>query len=117
MANRASFKTKKEWLDYQLNYRNRNREKIRAYNRKYNQLWRKKNGYHSEEKYKKKHPEKKLAWTKLQRAIEHGLIRKESCRVCGNEQAQAHHPDYSYPLSVEWLCPLHHKERHLSTVV
>jgi hypothetical protein len=35
------------------------------------------------------------------------------CKNCGSViGVHAHHDDYSKPLDVMWLCPLHHKERH-----
>jgi hypothetical protein len=39
-------------------------------------------------------------------------LERQSCSVCGKERAQAHHEDYSKPLDVIWLCPLHHSQRH-----
>ena len=44
-------------------------------------------------------------------AIKNGKIMKQPCFVCG-KKAEAHHPDYSRPLDVVWLCPTHHKEVH-----
>lgn len=41
----------------------------------------------------------------------HGKITKQPCEVCG-AVAQAHHDDYSKPLEVRWLCPVHHKQEH-----
>lgn len=35
----------------------------------------------------------------------------EPCEVCG-EKAGRHHPNYSEPLKVRFLCPLHHKQVH-----
>jgi len=35
-----------------------------------------------------------------------------SCDVCGADATHAHHSDYSNPLSVRWLCSLHHSEEH-----
>jgi len=32
--------------------------------------------------------------------------------VCGAENAQAHHDDYSRPLDVRWLCDTHHRQHH-----
>lgn len=40
-----------------------------------------------------------------------GILIKSSCEICG-AKAQAHHEDYSKPLEVIWLCPIHHKQRH-----
>lgn len=31
-----------------------------------------------------------------------------------NRKPQAHHPDYSRPLDVVWLCPSHHTQAHRS---
>ncbi len=36
----------------------------------------------------------------------------EPCVVCGDEKSQRHHPDYSKPLEVVFLCDKHHKEEH-----
>lgn len=40
-----------------------------------------------------------------------GKVQRQPCFICG-ERAEAHHPDYSQPLSVTWLCPQHHKDAH-----
>lgn len=34
----------------------------------------------------------------------------QPCEVCGTTPAQRHHDDYSKPLEIRWLCPVHHKE-------
>lgn len=41
-----------------------------------------------------------------------GLIKKEKCIICGNENTFAHHCDYNKPWEVIWLCNYHHKEWH-----
>lgn len=41
-----------------------------------------------------------------------GELAKEPCRDCGAETVHGHHPDYSQPLDVIWLCPQHHKAEH-----
>jgi hypothetical protein len=58
-------------------------------------------------------PAHKQANSILGNAIRDGKITPESCIVCGNEKAQAHHEDYSKPLSVHWLCTRHHNDRHI----
>jgi len=44
-------------------------------------------------------------------AIRDGRLIKQPCFVCGSN-AHAHHPDYSAPLAVSWLCPSHHAQVH-----
>ena len=43
--------------------------------------------------------------------VRRGLIEREPCEVCG-DHAQIHHPDYSQPLLIVWLCSSHHREVH-----
>ena len=47
-------------------------------------------------------------------AIKTGKLVRQPCSVCGAEPSEAHHPDYSRPLSVVWLCRPHHLEIHKS---
>lgn len=58
-----------------------------------------------------KHPERKRAAEAVGKAIRDGRIKRQPCWVCG-EKAQAHHPDYSQPLDVVWLCVMHHRQAH-----
>ena len=44
--------------------------------------------------------------------IKRGKVLREPCSVCGIEPAEPHHPDYSKPLQVIWLCKPHHLELH-----
>lgn len=59
-------------------------------------------------------PDRKRAHTILHRSI----IKGETMRwpVCFmpecNGKPEAHHPDYSDPLAVVWLCPAHHRQAH-----
>lgn len=48
---------------------------------------------------------------RVREAVRNGLIMKTVCIICG-EKSEAHHPDYSNPLSVVWLCRKHHMEVH-----
>ena len=45
----------------------------------------------------------------------HKTLKREDCH-CG-KIGEAHHPDYSKPLEVEWLCRKHHMEKHRKTYV
>lgn len=40
------------------------------------------------------------------------VLERKPCEACGAERAEAHHDDYSKPLSVRWLCKRHHAEHH-----
>lgn len=110
--------------------RERNIERIRAYDRERDQrqsrkearrnlAWRYKERKGSYiEKWVTKNPEKRAAHEAVRRAVRSGILKKLPCEhvdenghVCG-AKAQAHHDDYSKPLDVIWLCPEHHGERH-----
>ena len=59
-------------------------------------------------------PEKLRARAALNSAVRSGkIVRPDSCQDCGAVgMVYAHHPDYSKPLSVEWLCSECHGKRH-----
>lgn len=68
--------------------------------------WRKETG-------REKEPlEKKHARASVNRALKTGRIQRKPCEECGSPISQAHHSDYSKPLSVVWLCSTHHAEEH-----
>jgi len=60
---------------------------------------------------KERFPERAAARYKVSNAIRDGRLKRLPCLVCG-DTAEAHHPDYSRPLDVMWLCQPHHKETH-----
>lgn len=47
-------------------------------------------------------------------AKKRGKLVKTACQVCGAVEVEGHHPDYSRPLDVVWLCREHHMEIHNS---
>ena len=61
--------------------------------------------------YIEKFPLRRAAHIIVGTALKSGSLVKLSCLICGNE-SEAHHPDYSRPLDVVWLCSSHHKEAH-----
>jgi hypothetical protein len=61
---------------------------------------------------RKNYPERVTARRKLNRALKSGFLTRQPCFICG-EVAEAHHPDYSAPLDVTWLCKEHHTATHL----
>jgi len=62
-------------------------------------------------RYLEMFPERRSANIAVANAIRDGRLKPQLCWVCG-EKAVAHHPDYSSPLDVVWLCQIHHKEAH-----
>lgn len=60
---------------------------------------------------------RKRAWRIVERAVKSGdLIPWPVCAVpdC-SRKPHAHHPDYSSPLGVVWLCPSHHRLAHAAS--
>lgn len=55
---------------------------------------------------------RRRAWIALSNAIRDGLVFKTPCHICGESKVEGHHPDYSAPLDVVWLCTKHHAELH-----
>jgi hypothetical protein len=41
-----------------------------------------------------------------------GKLVPKPCERCGNPKVQKHHPDYSQPLQVRWLCVECHRDVH-----
>ena len=93
--------------------RNKNIEKIRAYDRErgkiperikataeITRLWR------ADDK------RRTTAHNAVARAIKKGDLVRSPCIRCGEEKSLAHHEDYDKPLEVMWLCQPCHKQRH-----
>jgi len=55
-------------------------------------------------------PEKNIARQAVANALRAGRIERKPCERCGDNRTQAHHPDYSKPLDVKWLCFRCHRE-------
>lgn len=55
----------------------------------------------------------KLRCRRLSReAVSAGVILRQPCEVCGSNNVQIHHDDYSQPMKVRWFCRKHHLEHH-----
>lgn len=113
--------TKKQVVIYQK----LNREKVLAYDKKRNMIPQrldaikafskteagKKIQRKAQQTYRHEHPDRKHAHSLVFQALKNGLLNRLPCIVCG-ETAEAHHPDYSRPLDVIWLCSMHYREVH-----
>ncbi len=78
-----------------------NREKKAEYYREYDR----KRGFRNYD------PVKTKARQAVKVALGQGRLTKKPCH-CGSTAVEAHHPDYSKPLDVVWMCRPHHAEVH-----
>jgi hypothetical protein len=95
----ANFEAERE---YQRRYRQENRDRMSEIQKKY----RRQNG------------NKTSARSILNNAIIRGEVKRLTwCQLCGRNVPQkvveAHHADYSQPLSVVWMCKRHHNQIHV----
>lgn len=65
-----------------------------------------------------RYPEKQVARYKLREAVKAGKIqRPKNCTECNaGGKIEAHHPDYSKPLDVLFLCQFCHKKQHFPSL-
>lgn len=63
--------------------------------------------------YMVKHPLRRAANNAVANAVRDGRLVRLPCIICGHSVVHGHHPDYSRPLDVVWLCVTHHNETHL----
>jgi hypothetical protein len=86
-------------------YRDRNREKYREIVRK--SLAKFRNKKYSESDYLKK-----KARTEFNNKRINKKINSKECVFCKKEKTEGHHPDYSNPLFVYWMCKKCHSIFH-----
>ncbi len=65
-----------------------------------------------QEAWQERNPQKRWAHNALRSGLRRGLVQRQPCEVCGDQNTEAHHPDYDRPLEVVWLCRAHHKAEH-----
>lgn len=87
-------------------YKNRPRSYCPTCRNKASNEWKKKNPLTGEQK------RKAIARTYSHIYRDRGFIQREACSECGAHNAEMHHPDYSKPLEVVWLCRACHRELH-----
>ena len=86
--------------------RDRNGRYCRDCHNAYMREWRKTHPQSEEEKRKSRC----RAYTHV--LIKRGHLVRGTCRDCGTERTEAHHPDYDQPRLVIWLCRPHHRAEH-----
>lgn len=99
-----------------LEYRNKNLERIRAYDRQRGKLPHRKKANTKRNKLQRKlYPQKYVAQNMVSNAIRDEKIKKpKKCSKCGRKNCRiyGHHEDYYKPLEVIWLCQICHREEH-----
>ena len=113
----ATKKWQKNNIEKRREYSRKNKEKQKEYHKKYKEK--------NVEKYnaivrknmqrdRQRHPEKHRARKILFCALRTGFMTKpEQCSRCLKEcKPEGHHPDYSKPLEVIWLCRECHNKEH-----
>lgn len=93
--------------------RNKNIEKIRAYDRARGKIpERIKAGVEITKAWRAEDSRRVVAHNAVSKAIKKGLLIRMPCVRCGEAKSLAHHEDYDKPLDVMWLCQPCHKQRH-----
>ena len=55
---------------------------------------------------------KRNAQTTVSNAIRDKRLFRKPCIICNSLKVEAHHPDYSRPFQITWLCKPHHLSIH-----
>ena len=105
---------KKYHREYMKKWRTENPDKIKECQKKSDKKRRaRKNEW--KKKWKQAHPFITKSRMILTHAVEDGkIIKPDECSKCNsNGKIDGHHPDYSEPLKVMWLCQNCHRTLHL----
>lgn len=110
---KCSIKRASAWSKTEAGVRNRHNQDKRR--RAYRQTpeGKAENRKHALQHYKA-HPERAKARSALRQKIRDGKIKRGDCLICGEQNGQAHHEDYSKPFDVMWLCEGCHREYHFN---
>lgn len=66
--------------------------------------------------WRSKNQEKVWCYQQLQHAVQKGdVLKSATCQTCGatDVRIEGHHPEYSKPLDVMWLCSPCHRDLHV----
>ena len=93
--------------------RNKNIEKVRAYDRaRGKESKRLKATTEITRAWRAEDARRAVAHSSVARAVRRGELFRQPCCRCGEVKSVAHHEDYDKPLEVMWLCQSCHKQRH-----
>jgi ribosomal protein S27AE len=93
--------------------RNKNIERIRAYDRERGKIpERIKATTEVTRAWRSEDKRRSSAHVAVAKAIRNGALLPLPCIRCGEQKSLAHHEDYDKPLEVMWLCQPCHKQRH-----
>lgn len=93
--------------------RNKNIEKVRAYDKaRAKEPHRAKLAAEVNKAWRAEDARRSKAHGAVASAIRKGLLVSTPCIRCGEQKSLAHHEDYDKPLEVMWLCQPCHKQRH-----
>jgi hypothetical protein len=93
--------------------RNKNLEKVRAYDRaRSKEPERIKANVEINRAWRAEDARRVRAHNAVARAIRAGEVVRQPCCRCADAKSVAHHEDYEKPLQVMWLCQPCHKQRH-----
>jgi hypothetical protein len=109
--NERNKKWAKEHPDFFKRYREDNIDRYRDIGSKYRKLHKKEISAKNK-RWSENNPEKRRCHSVVAYAIKMGTLVRLPCFICGNPKTQAHHPDYTQPLNVIFLCHKHHWEVH-----
>lgn len=99
--------TKKDVMEH----REKNLERIQAYDRERGKLPHRKAQLLSLAK-RPEAKEKTRASQAVKNAVRDGRLKRQPCHVCGASKVEGHHTHYSHYLEVIWLCRSHHVQLH-----
>ena len=57
-------------------------------------------------------PRRESARAAARKAVRRGNLKRQPCQRCQQPRSEMHHPDYSLPLYVVWLCRHCHRRLH-----
>ena len=94
-------------------HREKNLDKVRAYDRKRAKLPdRIKSAQEITALWRKADSRRGACHSAVARAVRSGALVRQPCERCGNEKSLAHHESYDRKLDVNWYCQPCHKKRH-----